>query len=590
MTDAPAVSAGQQALRAREAEALAAVSGAQLLEYTRQIARWVRLSGSPDERRAFAYVEGVLRGLGLHTRLMEHDAFISLPGPARLRITSPVREALPCITHAFAAPTGPGGIRGELVYVGQGSAHDYARVDVRGKIALVEGLGIGGKVRRGEEHGAVAQVFIRGEHTHETSVSPLWGPPTPETAHLLPRTPSFSVNRAAGARLKALLAQGPVRVRAWAEVTTGWRKIPLLVGDLPGEEEPDRFVLLSSHLDSWHYGAMDNGAANATVLEAVRVLVPGPRRRGLRVAFWSGHSHGRFAGSAWYADHWWFDLYRHCVAHVNADSTGGRGATVLEDAPVMAETRALAAEVVRAIGGQELRGRRIGRFADQSFVGVGLPSVFGTFSEQDAADPETRRGLSLFEHAEGRAAGLGWWWHTPEDTLDKVDEAFLVRDTRIYTGVLFRLLTEPALPLAYAATARELHDLLARYQAAARGRLDLSAELAAAEALEAHAAALRQALAAAAAAGDAPRLRALNDVVMRLGRLLVPVNYTVRGPFEHDLGVALPPLPGLAPAEALGTADPEADEAKTLYVALRRQANRVRFALEEAIAAVRAVL
>ncbi|MDR7556285.1 MAG: M28 family peptidase [Armatimonadota bacterium] len=590
MTDAPAGSPVAHARRAQEADAIAAISGAQLLEYTRQIARWVRLSGSPDERQAFAYVEGVLRGLGLRTQLLEHDAFISLPGAARLRVTAPVRETLPCITHAFAAPTGPDGIRGELVYVGQGSADDYARTDVRGKIALVEGLGIGGKVRRAEEHGAIAQVFIHGEHTHETSVSPLWGPPTPETAHLLPRTPSFSVTRAVGARLKALLAQGPVRVRAWAEVDTGWRTIPLLVGDLPGEVEPDRFVLLSSHLDSWHYGAMDNGAANATVLEAIRVLVRGPRRRGLRVAFWSGHSHGRFAGSAWYADHFWFDLYRHCVAHVNVDSTGGRGATVLEEAPVMAETRALAAEFVRAIGGQDLRGRRIGRFADQSFVGVGLPSVFGTFSEQDAADPETRRGLSLFEHAGGRAAGLGWWWHTPEDTLDKIDEAFLVRDTRIYTGVLFRLLNEPALPLDYSATARELRDLLARYQAAGRGRLDLSAELAAAAALEDQADALRQALTAAAAAGDEARLRALNDVVMRLGRLLVPVNYTVRGPFEHDLGVALPPLPGLAAADALGTAAPESDEAKMLYVALRRQANRVRFALEEALAAIRAVL
>ncbi|MDR7481174.1 MAG: M28 family peptidase [Armatimonadota bacterium] len=590
MTGTPLVSTAQQALRAREADAIAAVSGPRLMAYTRDITRWVRLSGEPDERRAFEYVEGVLRGLGLRTQLLEHDAFISLPGPARLRITSPVRELLPCITHAFAAPTGADGVQGELVYVGQGTAEDYARVDVRGKVALVEGLGIGGKVRRGEERGAIAQVFIHGEYTHETSVSPLWGPPTPETAHLLPRTPSFSVNRAAGARLKDLLAQGPVRVRAWGEVTTGWRMIPLLVADLPGQVEPDRFVLLSSHLDSWHYGAMDNGAANATLLEAIRVLVPGPRRRSLRVAFWSGHSHGRFAGSSWYADHFWFDLYRHCVAHVNSDSTGGRGATVLEEAPVMAETRALAAEFIRTIGGQDLRGKRIGRFADQSFVGVGVPSVFGTFSEQDVADPETRRGLSLFEHAQGRAAGLGWWWHTTEDTLDKVDEAFLVRDTQIYTGVIFRLLNEPALPLEYGATAREIRDLLTRYQTAARGQLDLSAELDAARALEARTGDLRRALAAAAAAGDETRLRVLNDTVMRLGRLLVPVNYTLRGPFEHDLGTALPPLPGLAQAEALGTADPQSAQAKALYVALRRQANRVRFALEEASAIIEAVI
>lgn len=579
-----------KALRRQEADAVAAVSGSQLMEYTRQTARWVRLSGEPDERKAFEYTEGVLRGMGLTTQLIDHDAFISLPGAARMETTSPVREPLPCITHAFAAPTGPAGIEGELVDVGQGTPEDYARTDVRRKIALVEGLGVGGKARRAEAHGAIAHIYIHGDYTHETSVSPLWGPPTPETAQFLPATPSFSVDRAAGARLKQLVAQGPVRVCAWGEVHTGWRKIPLLLGDLPGEVEPEWFVLLSSHLDSWHYGAMDNGSANATMLEVVRILAARPRRRSLRIAFWSGHSHGRFAGSAWYADHHWFDLYRRCVAHVNADSTGGLHATVLEEAPVMAETRALAAEVIATIGGQTLHGKRIGRFADQSFTGIGLPSIFGTFSEQDAAHPDTARGLSLFEHGGGRAAGLGWWWHTTEDTVDKVDEALLVRDTKIYVAAASRLVNSPALPLDYAATARELHDVLAHYQASAKGRLDLSAEVAAATILVAEAEKLNTALEAAESAGDEARLRPLNEVVMRLGRLLVPIGYTMKGQFDHDLGVPQPSLPGLAQAAALGMLDPANDDAHMLRVALRRQANRVRFALEEAAETIDAVL
>ncbi len=579
-----------RALRQQEADAVAAVSGPQLMTYTRGIARWVRLSGEPDERRAFEHVEGVLRGFGLTTQWIDHDAFISLPGAARMEITAPGREALPCITHAFAVPTGPEGIEGDLVYAGQGTAEEYARAGARGKIALVEGLGIGGKVRGGEQQGATAQIFIHGEYTHETSVSPLWGPPTPETAHLLPKTPSFSVNRSSGARLKELLKSGPVRVRAWGEVTTGWRKIPLLAGDLPGQIEPDRFVLLSSHLDSWHYGAMDNGSANATMLEVLRILAARPRRRGIRIAFWSGHSHGRFAGSAWYADHYWHDLYRHCVAHVNSDSTGGRGATVLEEVPVMAETKGLAAELIASLGGQQLHGKRIGRFADQSFTGIGLPSIFGTFSEQDASNPETRRGLSLFEHASGRAAGLGWWWHTTEDTVDKVDEALLARDTKIYVAAVFRLANSPALPLDYAAAAREFRDLLTRYQQDAQGRLDLSDETAAAAALEGHAKRLNEALAQAEAAGDEGRLRRLNDAVMRLGRLLVPAGYTVRGPFEHDLGMPLGALPALSQAGAPGGMGPVGNDAHALHAGLRRQANRVRFALEEASATIEAVL
>ena len=30
---------------------------------------------------------------------------------------------------------------------------------------------------------------------------------------------------------------------------------------------------------------------------------------------------------------------------------------------------------------------------------------------------------------------LGWWWHTPHDLLDKIDEANLVRDTRVLMQV-----------------------------------------------------------------------------------------------------------------------------------------------------------
>ncbi len=584
------VSEATKALRRQEAEAAAGVSGPQLMAYTRAIARWVRLSGEPDEREAFEYAEGVLRGLGLSTQLVDHDAFISLPGPARMEVAAPVRERLECITHAFAAPTGPAGLEGELVSVGQGTPEEFARANVRGKIALVEGLGVGGKARRAEEHGAMAHVYVHGDYTHETSVSPLWGPPTPESARFLPTTPSFSVNRQAGARLKALLAQGPVRVLAWGEVHTGWRTIPLLVGDLRGEVEPDRFVLLSCHIDSWHNGAMDNGSANATMLEVVRILAARPRRRSLRIAFWSGHSHGRFAGSAWYADHFWHDLYHHCVAHVNADSTGGLDATVLEEAPVMAETKSLAAELIASIGGQTLHGKRIGRFADQSFTGIGLPSIFGTFSEQDAAHPDTARGLSLFEGGGGRAGGLGWWWHTTQDTVDKVDEALLVRDTKIYAAAVFRLVNSPALPLDYAATAREFREVLSQYQASAKGRLDLSAEIAAASALASRAGRLNQALEEAQSSGDEARLRALNDTLLRLGRLLVPAGYTVRGQFDHDLGVAQPALPGLAQAAALGTLDPASDEAHMVQVVLRRQANRVRFALEEAVEMVQAVV
>ncbi len=256
----------------------------------------------------------------------------------------------------------------------------------------------------------------------------------------------------------------------------------------------------------------------------------------------------------------------------------------------MAETKALAAELIASIGGQQLRGKRIGRFADQSFTGIGVASIFGTLSEQDVAHPETARGLTFFERSEGRAGGLGWWWHTPEDALDKIDETLLVRDTKIYLAAVSRLVNSPVLPLDYAATARELCERLVQYQVDSRGRLDLSTEISAASVLERQAQKLYQALREEDPSGDEARLRAINDTLMRLGRLLVPVGYTAIGSFDHDLGISQPPVPGLAAATSLGSVDSKSDEAYLLTTALRRQANRVRFAIEEATTAIEALL
>ena len=69
------------------------------------------------------------------------------------------------------------------------------------------------------------------------------------------------------------------------------------------------------------------------------------------------------------------------------------------------------------------------RSSDQSFWGIGIPAMFGALSEQPPAPVKMRNAL-------------GWWWHTPHDTLDKIDEANLVRDTKVYVHTLWRLLSE----------------------------------------------------------------------------------------------------------------------------------------------------
>jgi hypothetical protein len=372
-----------------------------------------------------------------------------------------------------------------------------------------------------------------------------------------------SERRADGEALRARLRGGAARVRIEAQVDTRWRATPLLIADLsPGVPLPPgdggRFVLFSGHVDSWHRGAMDNGSANAVQLELARLLAArrARLRRGVRFAFWSGHSHGRYAGSTWYADSHWAELRARAVLHLNVDSPGGRGAGVLGEAPTMAETWALAADSVRAVAGQPLQRQRIGRNGDQSFWGVGLPSLF----------------VSLSSQPEGTA--LGWWWHTTADTPDKLDPANLRRDAQVYALVLWRWCTAPVLPLDYRATAAELREELGTLRAAAGDAFDLGPVLAAAERLDSAAERL--------AGVDAPDLDVLNDALVRMGRELTPVLYTECGPFEHDRALPTGYLPGLQPAGRL--AELPDDERRAALVGLVRARNRVVHGIESAAA------
>ena len=62
----------------------------------------------------------------------------------------------------------------------------------------------------------------------------------------------------------------------------------------------------------------------------------------------------------------WQELHDGCVAHVNVDSVGAKGATLLSEAIAMAEVRGVASNAVEKVSGQRLSGARPQRAGDQS--------------------------------------------------------------------------------------------------------------------------------------------------------------------------------------------------------------------------------
>jgi hypothetical protein len=196
------------------------------------------------------------------------------------------------------------------------------------------------------------------------------------------------------------------------------------------------------------------------------------------------------------------------------------------------------------------------RSSDQSFWGIGIPAMFGALSEQPPAPVKMRNAL-------------GWWWHTPHDLLDKIDEKNLVRDTKVYVHTLWRLLTDPVLPLDFAAHAEVLLEELGKLRSSLGERFSVDGLVAAAEALRAT------------AAGDHS-----DAALMRASRALAPVYYTSGDRFAHDPALPLPAWPVLDPLRKLAKVAPGTDSARFLTVSATRGRNQLAYALREAVGAL----
>jgi len=561
----------------------AAIDAAPMMRHIEEFARRVKLSGTPEELESFGYLRRQLDGYGFQTNLILHDAYISLPGKARLVIGG---ESPDCITHSFSRPSGPDGLHGPVVYGGFGTPDDFAKIDARGKIVLLEAIANPTASLCASRAGAIGQIHISPlQHLYEMCISPVWGSPTPDQLGLLPTTVVLSVRNQAGAALKArVLAGEAVEATLFAEVDTKWRKTPILEANLAAgaPDEDGSFVLFSGHHDTWYYGVMDNGSANATMLEVARLIAPQREqlRRGLRLCFWSGHSHGRYSGSSWYADARYGELARRCAAHVNIDSVGAKGNTVLADALSSNELFSLAAEAVRQHGGQELDGHRMSRAGDQSFWGIGIPSVFMAMGEQPAGIGESVMGPAIGGGGARKGAGFGWWWHTPDDTIDKIDPDLLVRDAKIYVHTVARLVTDAILPLEVGRQTDAMERELSAFAGPLADRLNLAPILTGIAALRAASDRIRTQ-----AAGGAVQAAVVNRTLMAACRALVPLDYTSGDRFNPDPALKQGAYPVLDPVRALAATPDDTDASRFARVAAQRAVNRIAVALDDANAA-----
>lgn len=541
-----------------------------------------------DVRTAAEEIVARLKRLGVPVDVHDPEIFLSIPGKGSVESKGGATGATYRAKPMAMSVAYPQGITAPLVYAparyARGADELFSRnllgdgaLDMRGKIVVSEGFGMPGKVSHFEANGALGMIAVNpGKNAHWGICTTVWG--TPDLRDL-PRRPTLAVvavNNPDGLALIEHAKRGG-EVSLTTNITEGWFRSPIPVVTIPGSDEPESFVLLHGHYDSWDFGVGDNAVGDATMLEVARVLWNNRKslKRSVRIAWWPGHSTGRYAGSTWFADRFAIELYERCVAQINCDSPGCRWATAYKDISWMGEAEAFAQSIIKDVTGQEAYGERPHQAGDYSFNNIGITSFFMLLSTM----PDELREEKGYYGVGGCGGNIAW--HTEEDLIDIADRDILLKDMRIYAAAAMAAANATVAPFDFLKTLEGFSETLHRYDAGACGKFDFTPSREAIADLRSalsvfgkHSRSLER------AAISDTRVQRANAAMRRLARLLVPVNFT-RGPaFFHDPAESIPALPDLHPALTLG--DAPTDQTGFIATHLTRGQNRLVAALRDA--------
>ncbi|MBQ8090979.1 MAG: M28 family peptidase [Pyramidobacter sp.] len=537
-------------LTANEKSLLAQLDAQEIYDCDAAIATFDRRSGRPGERSSIDVMIDILTKAGVKCHVNEFPAWLSDPVKAHLRMDG---KELYCKTWSFCANTN-GVLKAPAVFV---EAKDLARnpLDLMGRRLTSLEKDLTGKIvvtlasgpvplMNAADRGAVGIVscWEHGDEklVHESNVNMIWGQPDPAETGLYNHLPVVGMNYADGHALIEKVKQGGVVLEMETKVEERQWTLPILEAVIEGDSED--YILLGNHLDSWFYGASDNGTGNAIALTMAKLFAQTKGfKRGLKICWWSGHSNGRYAGSEAYVRKNYRSLRDHCLALCNTDLPGQRGATDFGRGSSTPDLEPLYAGVVTDVTNQKLRHSAYVTGWDMTLKNLGISSCMSWSS----TPPD---GSSVATGSQLVGGFMTRWWHTEDDVMDYVDKDILLTDAKIYALSINRLLTADNI-LNPAATLDEVQNELKAYACAEELRAALSA-----------------------VRSDIVTDRDPKSLLRRT-RLLNKMLYAFKGAHEQDWATGLHYVPGLWLAE---NSHPVNDREKLMVDAFReRQINRL---------------
>ncbi len=422
-----------------------------ILSFVKSLSKYKdRIAGTESIKEASLFIKGFLEELqDIEVWIDEFPIYTSFPLESEVAVLSPIAKVFQSFPNLYSLNTPPEGVTNDVVYVERGGSKEYEGLDVRNKIILADLSYAPPRpekawLARNKEASAIILSnwgHPQNEIVGRGAIKHVWGPLTLEDVNRIPRIPSVNISRKDAEFLKKLLEKGTVKINVKSKVEDRWVISNQPIGRIiPPQSKSmfDELLVIGGHLESWGGTVTDNSTGIAVILEIVRTLLKKEEkiRREVITNFWDGHEIGEAAGSGWFVDNYWGELNERAIAYVNFDGFGmiGTNHFISYSSP---ETWGFLGEVEKAVIGKESEKRLPLKIGDNFFLGIGIPYIF-TFATYPPEEME-KLGNALF----------GWWYHSEEDTLDKVDEDILKLQAELHFHYIIKLLNEPIIPWDY---------------------------------------------------------------------------------------------------------------------------------------------
>jgi aminopeptidase YwaD len=276
------------------------VSGSVAKSYVAHVSHFHRIQASTMFHEASEYIKTELQKLGLQNATIEqypadgkikYWTYTSPAGwtvkGAELRLIEPEEKLIctyedcPQSLHTFSNATPPEGVTAELIEIGSGAkSKDYEGKDVKGKFVLATGraklVHEQAVFKRGAAGVITDTITYEMPNVRESLDIPdahayqaIW----PDFEELPKTTFGFSLSKRQGNQLRALLEKGKlVRLKARVDAKLFAGNLDVVTATIPGKQKPNEEIFLIAHLCHPKPSANDNASGSGLLLEIARTI------------------------------------------------------------------------------------------------------------------------------------------------------------------------------------------------------------------------------------------------------------------------------------------------------------------------------